>query len=257
MLSTNCGKSSNFNRMCWNQPNRNVRRKPVPYLTTDRHSQDNSKTSGAQVAARCLGIHLMIWMRRTQCLLLLMVWSLPDLIAVVTAQTLAEPTTKDTLPGSEKPASVGAADVLEFRQSKVTAETTELEERIFRLSEAMKQLEPENSSRLLLALKFAREELIRHQMESTEQLLKSGKLPEAASEEKQIISKLQRLHDLLLSADLDFQMRLEACANCATCCDAWTKSSKRRAASASNLNKQQRSRSMPKDCSSDKHPWQN
>ncbi len=37
---------------------------------------------------------------------------------------------------------------------------TELEERMFRLSEALRSLEPENASRLRLALKFSREELI-------------------------------------------------------------------------------------------------
>lgn len=104
---------------------------------------------------------------------------------------------------------IGAKEVLTFKQSRVTAQTTELEERIFRLSEALKQLEPENASRLLLALKFAREELIRLQMQQTQELLDKLKLGEAATEQKQVLAKLQRLHDLLLSTDLDFQLRLE------------------------------------------------
>ena len=60
------------------------------------------------------------------------------------------------------------AEVLSFRQEKVAAEMTELEERMFRLSEALKALEPENSSRLMLGLKFAREELILHQMKEAQ-----------------------------------------------------------------------------------------
>lgn len=101
------------------------------------------------------------------------------------------------------------AEVLSFRQEKVAAEMTELEQRMFRLSEALKALEPENSSRLMLGLKFAREELILHQMKETQQMLGKLNLDEASAEEKQLLAKLQRLHDLLLSTDLDFQMQLE------------------------------------------------
>jgi hypothetical protein len=106
-------------------------------------------------------------------------------------------------------AAVSLSDVLSFRQEKVAAEMTELEERMFRLSEALKALEPENSSRLMLGLKFAREELILHQMKEAKKYLEKLSLDEAAAEEKVLLGKLQRLHDLLLSTDLDFQMQLE------------------------------------------------
>ena len=43
---------------------------------------------------------------------------------------------------------------------------------MFRLSEALRSLEPENASRLRLALKFSREELILDQMKETQKLLK-------------------------------------------------------------------------------------
>ncbi|HUY32671.1 MAG TPA: hypothetical protein VMV69_07795 [Pirellulales bacterium] len=108
-----------------------------------------------------------------------------------------------------KSEAVSLADVLSFRQEKVAAEMTELEERMFRLSEALKALEPENSSRLMLGLKFAREELILHQMKEAQKYLAKMSLDEAAAEEKVLLGKLQRLHDLLLSTDLDFQMQLE------------------------------------------------
>ena len=86
---------------------------------------------------------------------------------------------------------------------------TELEQRMFRLAETIKELEAENSSRLMLGLKFAREELILLQMQQTKDLLKGLKLGEAVTEEKQLLAKLERLHELLLSNDLDFQLRLE------------------------------------------------
>lgn len=115
----------------------------------------------------------------------------------------------DAKNASAKPPALGDSDRLSFDQSKVAAEMTELEERMFRLAETLKSVEPENSSRLRLALKNAREELILHQMKGTQEVLRQLKLGEALTEEKQILAKLQRLHDLLLSMDLDFQMRLE------------------------------------------------
>ncbi|HEV7221893.1 MAG TPA: hypothetical protein VGN42_04280 [Pirellulales bacterium] len=126
----------------------------------------------------------------------------------------AEPSKAD---GDKKPAakigdkkdSTTPGEVLSFRQEKIAAEMTELEQRMFRLSEALKALEPENSSRLMLGLKFAREELILHQMKEAQQMLGKLSLDEASIEEKQLLSKLQRLHELLLSTDLDFQMQLE------------------------------------------------
>ena len=105
-------------------------------------------------------------------------------------------------------AKVNDGEVLGFRQAEVASQMGELEERMFRLAEAIRQLEPENSSRLMLGLKFAREELILHQMKDTQALLGKLSLGEAAAEQKHLLSKLQRLHDMLLSADLDLQMRL-------------------------------------------------
>jgi hypothetical protein len=85
----------------------------------------------------------------------------------------------------------------------------ELEERMFRLSEALKGLEPENASRLLIGLKYAREELIQLQMKEVQLALTTLKYSDAVVEEKQLLAKLQRLEQLLLSPDLDFQLQLE------------------------------------------------
>jgi hypothetical protein len=104
---------------------------------------------------------------------------------------------------------VGQREELTFRQEKVAAEMAELEQRMFRLAEALKELEPENSSRLMLGLKFAREELILQQMKETLALLEKLSLGDAVTEQKQLLAKLERLHELLLSSDLDSQLRLE------------------------------------------------
>ena len=46
---------------------------------------------------------------------------------------------------------------------------------MFRLSEALRGLEPENASRLRLALQFSREEQILEQMRETHKFLKEAK----------------------------------------------------------------------------------
>lgn len=104
---------------------------------------------------------------------------------------------------------IRAAEELSFRQKKIAAEMRELEERMFRLSETLKGLEPENASRLLMGLKFAREELILHHMQELEELLAALNLGEALVGEREVLAKLQRLEELLLALDLDFQMQLE------------------------------------------------
>lgn len=104
---------------------------------------------------------------------------------------------------------VGADELLSFRQKEVAAQMNELEERMFRLSEALKALEPENSSRLMLGLKFSREQLILHQMKEAQSLLAKLALDDAVKQEQELLTKLDRLQALLLSTDLDFALQLE------------------------------------------------
>lgn len=111
-------------------------------------------------------------------------------------------------PASGSP-TISAAQDLAFRQKKIVAEMRELEERMFRLSETLKGLEPENASRLLMGLKFARDELILHHMQELEELLAGLNLGEALVGEREVLAKLERLEELLLALDLDFQMQLE------------------------------------------------
>jgi hypothetical protein len=111
--------------------------------------------------------------------------------------------------GQRSEREVTVADQLSFREEQVAQEMAELEQRMFRLSEGLKKLEPENSSRLMLGLKYAREELILHQMRETQAALAKMALKGAVDEQKQLLAKLERLQQLLLSTDLDFEMRLE------------------------------------------------
>jgi hypothetical protein len=111
--------------------------------------------------------------------------------------------------GQRKEGAVGQNEELSFRQSKVSAEMTELEERMFRLSEALKQLEPENSSRLMSGVKYARDELILHEMQEIQAILNKSDYKLASGQEKELIAKLRRLEELLLSSDQDLQLQLQ------------------------------------------------
>lgn len=110
---------------------------------------------------------------------------------------------------ADRPAAVGPGDRLSFEQEKVAAEMTELEERMFRLSASLRKLEPENSSRLMMGLKYAREQLILHQMREAKEVLHKLKLGDAVASQKDLLVKLEKLEHLLLSPDLDLQLQLE------------------------------------------------
>ncbi len=107
-----------------------------------------------------------------------------------------------------KGAGVSDRDSIGFSQENAAAQMTELEERMFRLSEALAGLEPENSARLRLALKFSREEQILDQMRETFKLMKDAQLSKAETEVKELVAKLEHLRNLLLAEDLDFQLKL-------------------------------------------------
>ncbi len=117
-------------------------------------------------------------------------------------------------PGTEKkaadtkPAGPTDRDTIGFSQQNAAAQMNELEERMFRLSEALRGLEPENASRLRLALQFSREEQILEQMRETHKFLKEAQLSKAETEVKELIAKLEHLRNLLLAEDLDFQLKL-------------------------------------------------
>jgi hypothetical protein len=99
-------------------------------------------------------------------------------------------------------------EMIGFTQQNAASQMNELEERMFRLSEALRGLEPENASRLSLALRFSREELILEQMREAYKLLKDEQLNRAETEAKELIAKLEHLRNLLLAEDLDFQLKL-------------------------------------------------
>jgi hypothetical protein len=119
-----------------------------------------------------------------------------------------EKKTADKKTDETKKESVSDRDTIGFSQQNAAAQMNELEDRMFRLSEALRGLEPENASRLRLALKFSREEQILEQMRENFKLLKDAQLSKAETETKELIAKLEHLRNLLLAEDLDFQLKL-------------------------------------------------
>ena len=119
-----------------------------------------------------------------------------------------KPAAKDKTAGQAGRGRCSDRDTIGFTQENATAQMTELEERMFRLSEALRGLEPENASRLRLALKFSREELILEQMRDTHKMLKEAQLAKAETEIRELLAKLEHLRNVLLAEDLDFQLKL-------------------------------------------------
>jgi hypothetical protein len=146
------------------------------------------------------------------------------LLFMMTTHVIVRPALAQATKGSDKPASVfddekkktaetksetvSDRDTIGFSQQNAAAQMNELEDRMFRLSEALRGLEPENASRLRLALKFSREEQILEQMRETHKMLKDAQLSKAETETKELIAKLEHLRNLLLAEDLDFQLKL-------------------------------------------------
>jgi hypothetical protein len=119
-----------------------------------------------------------------------------------------KPATKGKAPEKPSPGGTADRDAIGFTQQNAASQMTELEERMFRLSEALRGLEPENASRLRLALKFSREELILEQMRETHKMLKDAQLGRAETEVRELLAKLEHLRNVLLAEDLDFQLKL-------------------------------------------------
>jgi hypothetical protein len=107
----------------------------------------------------------------------------------------------------EKPEEV--KKTLKFDQEKAAANMRELEDRMIKLGELLRDAEPEDSARLLLGVQKAREKLILEQMREATAMIESLDLSQATEEQKAIIVKLQQLKELLLNADLDLQLKLD------------------------------------------------
>ncbi|MCH9654748.1 MAG: hypothetical protein K0U86_10665 [Planctomycetes bacterium] len=98
---------------------------------------------------------------------------------------------------------------IQFEQVKAKAHMQELEERMFRLSNLIRESQPEDAARLLLGLRKAREQLILDRMGEASKMLDKLKLDQASKEQKEILVLLEELKKLLLTADIGLELKLE------------------------------------------------
>jgi hypothetical protein len=117
-----------------------------------------------------------------------------------------------TVPGADNPASqssgVTEEEKVQFQQKGVGAMMEELQERMFRLAEMIRAAEPEDSAKLLMAVRRAREQLIVEQIKDVVAQLGNQDLGKATEEQKQILLKLEELKKLLLSTEMDLAMQI-------------------------------------------------
>lgn len=128
------------------------------------------------------------------------------LTAIVAFSASATPSTTRPTAATQK---VSEAERIEFLQKNVQAQMQELQERMFRLAELTRQAEPTDAAKLILALRRSREEMILEEMKDVMDLLSQKNLGHAVVQEQEVIKKLEKLKELLLSTDLDLQLALE------------------------------------------------
>jgi transposase len=104
---------------------------------------------------------------------------------------------------------VSPADQLQFQQKTAQTQMEELQERMFHLADLTRESEPDDSTRLLMALRKARESLIIEQMRDVLDQISHADLSKASDGEAQVLVKLEELKKLLTSTDFDLQMQLE------------------------------------------------
>lgn len=89
-------------------------------------------------------------------------------------------------------------DPLATKEQIVRDRMTQLEDRMFRLTEKLADAEPEQAERLENALRRARELLVRRNMDETIRLIEAGNLTEAADRELIIVKNLEEVLAILL-----------------------------------------------------------
>ncbi len=108
---------------------------------------------------------------------------------------------------SDRP--VTPEEKIKFEQDKAHAHMRELEGRMFRVAELLRQTQPDDSARLLMGVARSREQLIVEEKREASELIGTLDLNKATAEEKELIAKLEELKRLLLTNDLDLELKLE------------------------------------------------
>src|ERR1700685_1721694 len=112
-------------------------------------------------------------------------------------------------PASRSDRPVTPEEKIKFEQDKANAHMRELESRMFHVAELLRPSQPDDSARLLMGVSRSREQLIVEEMREASELIATLDLNKATVEEKELIAKLEELKRLLLTNDLDLEIKLE------------------------------------------------
>ncbi len=100
-------------------------------------------------------------------------------------------------------------ETVRFQQDKARAHMKELEERMFRLANFIREDQPDDAARLLMGVQKAREHLIADQMGQAADYIDSLQLESALEQQQEILQKLEELKRLMLTADIGLEIKLE------------------------------------------------
>jgi len=101
------------------------------------------------------------------------------------------------------------ADGAKFQNERARQHMLELEQRMFRLAEMLKESQPEDAQRLIMGVERSREKLLVQRMSSVSDLIGGLELNEASTKIEAVIGELQAIKKLLLTADLEAAIKQE------------------------------------------------
>lgn len=109
------------------------------------------------------------------------------------------------------PSSTGDEELnaLATRQRIVAERMSQLEDRMFRLIDQLKDREPDQARRLEAALREARQRLIRREMDATKESLARDALTESIEHQQAVLTNLQAVLTLLLEGPRELDQRRE------------------------------------------------
>ncbi len=101
------------------------------------------------------------------------------------------------------------ADGAVFQNDRARQHMLELEQRMFRLAEMLRETQPEDAQRLTMGFERSREQQVAQRMASVSELIGGLELTEASAKVDEVIGELQAIKKLLLTADLELAIKLE------------------------------------------------
>lgn len=101
------------------------------------------------------------------------------------------------------------ADGAKFQNDRARQHMLELEQRMFRLAEMLKESQPEDAQRLVMGVERSREGRLVQRMAGVSDLIGGLELNEASTDIESVIGELQAIKKLLLTSDLDTAIKQE------------------------------------------------